>query len=447
MRFSIKINPLKITVFWLTLASLFFNPDKSTAQVNQNSYRIFKFTNGRWFNGKNFKRQTLYSVNGFLTKKRPPKVDEIVDLKNGFVVPPFADAHTHNFDGAWSIAQQIEKYLRDGVFYAKVQTNTISGATEVSSKVNIPASIDVSYAHGALTASYGHGVEVYEGLAILRKPGANTPEEVQRIRASKFRENDAYYIIDTAEDLKQKWERILDGKPDFLKIYLLTTEEFEKRRLRTDTVGDRGLDPGLVPLIVNKAHAAGLRVSAHVDTVTDYRVALNAGVNEMAHMPGYYVRADEDVEKYKLTEKDAEETAHRKIWVIPAPIFYGSWMEVTAREKTDKVLKHNLSLLRTAAAPIAFGSDRYGSTPVDDVLYLSKLRVFSNLEMLKIWVEDTPLTIFPNRKIGRLREGYEASFLVLSGNPINNFGEIKNIQMRCKQGYLIDVKKVSSEIK
>jgi imidazolonepropionase-like amidohydrolase len=103
------------------------------------------------------------------------------------------------------------------------------------------------------------------------------------------------------------------------------------------------------------------------------------------------------------------------------------------------VLKHNLSLLREAKASIAFGSDRYGSTPVDDVVYLSKLNVFSNLEMLKIWTEDTPLTIFPKRKIGHLREGYEASFLVLTGNPIENFEQIKNVRLRFKQGHLINV--------
>jgi imidazolonepropionase-like amidohydrolase len=231
---------------------------------------------------------------------------------------------------------------------------------------------------------------------------------------------------------------ILKGKPAFLKIYLLTTEEYEERRDRADTVGDRGLDPALVPLIVKKARAAGLRVSAHVDTVTDYRAALKAGVDEMAHMPGYYVGLDDDVRKQKLTEKDARETARRKIWVIPAPIAYGSGMDEAVREKTDVVLKHNLSLLRAAKATIAFGSDRYGNTPLDDVLYLSKLKVFSNLEMLKIWTEQTPQTIFPNRKIGYFHEGYEASFLVLKGNPINNFEEIKNIQLRFKQGNLIN---------
>jgi imidazolonepropionase-like amidohydrolase len=57
---------------------------------------------------------------------------------------------------------------------------------------------------------------------------------------------------------------------------------------------------------------------------------------------------------------------------------------------------------------------------------------------LRIAVETTPRTIFPNRKIGRLREGYEASFLVLNGNPIENFDYVKNIRLRFKQGVLLN---------
>jgi predicted amidohydrolase YtcJ len=61
-------------------------------------------------------------------------------------------------------------------------------------------------------------------------------------------------------------------------------------------------------------------------------------------------------------------------------------------------------------------------------------------EMLKIWAEDTPRTVFPNRKIGRLKEGYEASFLVLGSNPIDDFEQIKNIRLRFKQGFLTNIK-------
>ena len=412
--------------------------DAGRVQIQQ--AKTYEFRNGKWFDGRGFKEKTFYSIAGRLTMKRPNRIDETIDLRGGFVVPPFGDAHCHHFDSSYNIDEQIGMYLRDGVFYVAVQTDTRSGAVQVANRINRPNSVDVAYSHGALTSSYGHGVEIYEGLALLRRPGATNPEEVKKLRASHLRENDAYYIIDTADDLERKWPTVLAGRPDFIKIYLLTSEEYEETRKRTDTIGDRGVDPKLVPQIVKKAHAASLRVSAHVDTVSDYRTALRAGVDAMAHLPGYYVDAKDDPSKYKLTEADARETARRGVWVIVAPVAYDLFnpqsrsydAQLTAR--TDAVRVHNLRLLVKHRARIVFGSDRYGSTPVDDVLYLHKLGVFTNLQLLKTWCEATPEMIFPHRKIGRFKEGYEASFLVLNGNPLEDFTQVKSIRLRFKQG-------------
>src|SRR5258708_17416913 len=157
---------IRLSVFFVTLAlgsGLQCLRLSTNGQESLPLRKSYQFINGQWFDGKGFRRQILYSANGVLTRKKPPKVDEVVDLGNGYVVPPFADAHCHHFDSARNVAQQVEMYLRDGVFYAKVQTDVRSGALQVAGKVNRPTSVDVSYAHGAPTSSYGHGVEVYEG--------------------------------------------------------------------------------------------------------------------------------------------------------------------------------------------------------------------------------------------------------------------------------------------
>jgi imidazolonepropionase-like amidohydrolase len=123
-----------------------------------------------------------------------------------------------------------------------------------------------------------------------------------------------------------------------------------------------------------------------------------------------------------------------------APVAYDTFdpqskaFDSRIKERTDVVQVHNLSLLKRYKVKVAFGSDRYGNTPVKDVLYIQKLGVFSNLEMLRIWCEDTPRTIFPNRKLGRLMESYEASFVVLGGNPLKDFAQVQNIKLRFKQG-------------
>ena len=87
---------------------------------------------------------------------------------------------------------------------------------------------------------------------------------------------------------------------------------------------------------------------------------------------------------------------------------------------------------------ICIGSDSYRETSAPEAYYGYELGVFSSLEMLKIWSEATPKTIFPKRKIGSLRYGYETNFLVLEENPLDDFNNTKKIIMRVKWGEILD---------
>jgi imidazolonepropionase-like amidohydrolase len=107
-------------------------------------------------------------------------------------------------------------------------------------------------------------------------------------------------------------------------------------------------------------------------------------------------------------------------------------------DKTQRVREmqlQNLRLLKNAGVRFGIGPDVYGKTPLIEAMYLHQLGVFSNLELLKIWCENTPEDIFPNRKIGHLQEGYEASFIVLPTNPIESFNAVNSIKLRFKQGH------------
>jgi len=56
--------------------------------------------------------------------------------------------------------------------------------------------------------------------------------------------------------------------------------------------------------------------------------------------------------------------------------------------------------------------------------FLAKLDIFSYLELFKNVDRGSSQTTSPNRKPGKLKEGYEFNFPVLLGNPIRN---LKNI--------------------
>ena len=53
----------------------------------------YAFINGQWFNGEKFIPKTMYSKNGMFTHSTPEQIVITFDLKKGFVVPPFGEAH------------------------------------------------------------------------------------------------------------------------------------------------------------------------------------------------------------------------------------------------------------------------------------------------------------------------------------------------------------------
>lgn len=106
----------------------------------------------------------------------------------------------------------------------------------------------------------------------------------------------------------------------------------------------------------------------------------------------------------------------------------------------DEVNRYNLKLLNDDGVRLAIGTDNMPTGVVEEAENLYRLKIFDNLTLLKFWTENTPQTIFPTRKIGFLREGYEASFLALKSDPLTDFSNIRKITFRYKQGQLINLR-------
>jgi imidazolonepropionase-like amidohydrolase len=68
---------------------------------------------------------------------------------------------------------------------------------------------------------------------------------------------------------------------------------------------------------------------------------------------------------------------------------------------------------------------------------IGALGLFSPLEILQTWSIVTPRMIFPTRRIARLEPGYEASFLVLDGDPTRSVDNLFRITTHVKQGVVL----------
>jgi imidazolonepropionase-like amidohydrolase len=400
--------------------------------------KSYEFSDGRWFDGQKFVSRTFYSVNGRLTSRKPARVDSVIDLAGKYVVPPFGEAHNHNVAQSSRLDALIRAYLDAGIFYVKNPNSLPRATTPLAGKINVPTSIDVVFAGGGLTSSGGHPIGLVES-------------QIARGSWSKADGEGAfYYVIDNRADLDRKWSAIIGGHPDFIKTYLLYSEEYAKRK-DDDAYKDwRGLDPSLLPEIVRRAHRAGLRVSTHVETAADFHNALIAGVDEINHLPGFRPERNDpanytNLSRYEISEADARLAARNRVFVVTT---IGESVEVinkiapndprAAQAKAVRdMLSHNLRILAAHHVRIAIGSDRYPQTSLPEAMAVHSLKVFDNLTLLKMWCETTAATIFPKRRIGELRDGYEASFLALGGDPVADFMNVKKIEMRVKQGEIL----------
>ncbi len=405
------------------LLALAITPRQTTDSVTTPTYQ---FIHGNWFDGQGFSRASFFSVNGILTSKRPPKIDKLFDLAGKYILPPYADAHNHSIDGFKRVEERIRKYLTDGVFYVK-NPNSIPRYTKgLLGKINISTSVDVIFSNGGLTVSGGHPIEL-----VRRNTGLG-------IFTEKDAEGGMYYIIDNVTDLDRKWARIIADKPDFIKTYLLYSEEFSKRRDDTAYFGWKGLNPLLLPEIVRRAHHDSLRVSTHIESAKDFHNALVAGVDEINHMPGFRADSASDFSRYEIAEEDAREAGSKGVFVVTT-LAGSDVLSATYQEKLDRLHIRNLNILKKYHVRMAIGSDEYRQTSVREAMYLAHLRVFDTAELLRAWCEYTAAAIFPKRKIGRLEEGYEASFVVLSGNPMQDFANTQKIDLRVKQGQIMTI--------
>jgi imidazolonepropionase-like amidohydrolase len=239
--------------------------------------------------------------------------------------------------------------------------------------------------------------------------------------------------VESVADIEQRWSGFLADKPDFVKVYLLSSENHARIRGNPAFKGNRGIDPALVPEIVRRAGEAGLQVSAHVYTAADFRNAVEAGVQQIAHLPGG--RGPDSA--FVLTDEDAGLAAELGVTVVTTVMQHRDDALTARLLKTQYA--ENFEVLRKHGVTLLLGSDLFPGTAATEIAALAGSGLFDHRELLRMWCVTTPRAIFPERRIGALEEGYEASFLVLREDPLADMSATRSISLRVKQGVPIQL--------
>jgi hypothetical protein len=373
----------------------------------------------------------MYSVGGRLTAKRPNSTDRTVDLAGGYVTPAFGEAHNHNIPGG-NTAEMIRTYLSQGIFYVMIQANVPQAREQLKGLINTPASIDVVFANGAFTAPGGHPSALVERN--IKSGGMSVAD----------RDGGFLLPVSSVEDVNHQWRHVTQQRPDFIKMILVYCEERGYGWTPPEGSDRYGLDPNGIPRqIVQMAHHDKLRVSAHVESAADFEVAVTAGADIIAHMPGFWIDTRRIAQKgagiYEISDEFARRAGRQHMTVVTT--IGGALHDLDSdpalggfRQAMLDVYRHNFEILAKYGVRIAIGSDQFRSTSIPEALAIQKASLMNPASLLRSLSSDAADTVLPNRAPFNLSEGAPADFLVFDTDPVSDFTAIQHVRLRIKDG-------------
>jgi Amidohydrolase family len=388
----------------------------------------YEYTNGQWFDGKEFVPATWYVVEGRFTSKKPARVDSTIDLQNKWVVPPMGDAFSINVTESTQPADQLRMYLNEGIFFVQTLGNTQEGRQRTESTVNQATAPDMVFANGPVTCSLGKPSLDVEIAASGLKNIQAIQTRMAEIKLQRKGLGDGYWFMDNKAAVQANWNKIAAQKPGLISIYLLDAEQSGGKE-------GKGLTPDVAKALIKKAHKADLRVYAHIETIDDIRLAVKLGADGIVGLPCNTWDGQGNPARLELNDADLKKMAKKGTVVVPTLALARA--NGRPAEAVTQLQKRTLQRMIDAGVTIAAGSNDIQRTTRGEANYWLSLGGFDNTALIRILCEQTPRAIFPDRKIGRIADGYEASFLVLEGNPKQNLMLLNAQRLKVKKGLII----------
>ncbi|RTL43378.1 MAG: hypothetical protein EKK53_10095 [Burkholderiales bacterium] len=394
----------------------------AAAQPYQASVPLsWELKNARWFDGHQIKRGDLYIEDGVFVAKKPAKVNRKMDLRGQQVlINPLGEAHNHNLQTAWGWRQYADQYIDEGVFYAAMLCGDPAGVAEVAPLAATPAAPDVSFVTACITSPDG-----YPLAAVLPEPTPAAAAAQQLI-----------VRVDSPEQAREQWPAIQARGGRWIRIVLSHSERADLRE-QAGMFGRLGLRPDTAAELTRLAHADGRRVVAHGETAADFEAALTAGVDAVAHLPGYANTLDEPPERFAISEAAATQAARQHTAVITTTAATALFkLEPDRLAALRDIQRANLARLQAAGVPLLMGSDVFIGTARAELQSLDELGL-DRATLLRLATQDTPRALFPGRRLGCFEPGCEASFLLLGGDPLADLSTLNMPLLRVKQGRLL----------
>lgn len=314
---------------------------------------------------------------------RIPAGADTVDLKGATVLPGFINAHVHRaYD-----EKQLQQWLAAGVTTVRDEAPMLGG--------------DFLKERDRLSQNIANAT-IVSATPILTVPGGYG-------KAS----------FTSAAEASDKVKEYVDRGVDIIKFSI-------EDNLQGRTWALPALDE--VKAIVEAAHMGGRKASVHITHVWNLEWAIEAGVDDIAHMA---------VEP--LGDEIAAEIAGKGIYWVPTLELWSGVSEMHSLNWIDVALQ-NLSAFRKAGGKVALGTDFAGYTcdfdrgfPITEVT-LMKRAGMTNMEIIVAGTMNAAYVCGRENVTGTVEAGKYADLLVVGGDPLTDLEALLDVRMVMHRG-------------
>ncbi len=323
-----------------------------------------------------------------------------VDASPYYLIPPFADAHTHTIDEPQDPNDKTHaRNIAAGVFYA-LNPNNIRTIGPNAAPTN--TTVELQAAGGGITRVGGHPHPLYSFLAGRGYLGAMKEADLG---------GRAFHEVSTPAEARLAVRAVKANGASVVKLYLLAH----------GTAHSDGLTEENFRAAADEARKVGLRPIVHIETASDFRLAVDARVAAIVHLPYKFSKTDPNGADLMITAEDARSAAAAKIVVVPTLTAGFTDYDGAKLATIQAVQRHNLVMLRDAGVPIAIGADNYRLGLHDELTLMRATALFEGPALINMATTNGARLAFSGRKLGTLEPGSEASFIAFFQSPMSDW--------------------------
>ncbi|MBU0491566.1 MAG: amidohydrolase family protein [Chloroflexi bacterium] len=314
-----------------------------------------------------------------------PTDARVIDVQGGTILPGFINAHVHEAYNAHNLAAWAQ-----------------AGVTTVR-EMNAPAArldeLESIYAFRDAARAYPQYARIVGASPILTVP-------------------DGYgtMSVTSPDDARQTTLALVDAGADVIKISLEDVLMGQLPRLSVTQTR----------AIVAAAHERGVPVTAHVSRVAQLEVAVDAGVDDAAHM--VVDQAPDDL--------IARMVEQGMVWVPTLELWKLAYM---GRETAD-----NLRRFVAAGGQVALGTDYAGSAalrfelgmPIRELLFMQEAGM-TPMQVIVAATRNAAHVCNRAGDLGTLEPGKIADVLVVDGDPLADLLVLRNVRLVIRDGVVI----------